>query len=131
MQNSEKVSASANSPQDSTVTTNDSSLLGVNNVSMVTVAVTGTPGESGREWEERNEKQHDNDPRKSRKLVFFADEKNARASLNGMYVVPTDIYHLAKAVKPTWTDSNAKTWDQEIHYQHGIGAKHHQFISNQ
>ena len=49
----------------------------------------------------------------------------------GMYVVPTDIYHLAKAVKPTWTDPNAKTWDLEVHYQHGIGAKRHQYISNQ
>ena len=54
-----------------------------------------------------------------------------RASFNGMYVVSMDIYHLAKAVEPIWTDSNAKTWDQEVHYQHGNGAKHHQFISNQ
>ena len=73
MQKSENVSTSATNPQDSTVTTNGSSLLGVNNVSMATVAVTDTPGEFGREWEERNEKQHDNDPRNPRKLVFFAD----------------------------------------------------------
>ena len=81
MQKSENVSTSATNPQDSTVTTNDSSLLGVNNVSMATVAVTDTPGEFGREWEERNEKQHDNGPRKPRKLVFFADGKSFQENL--------------------------------------------------
>ena len=43
---------------------------------MATVAVTDTPGEFGREWEQKNEKEYDNGPRKPRKLRFFADGKS-------------------------------------------------------